>query len=154
MKSDVGEEIERPSRCYQDVQFQHGVQKLLVFSPLQGHFWQLWLAVHEDTQVDVYQLLYNLQEARRERCYTEQKQTMLEINQLDIQAWWITNSKDKDKDSQITYQKKRSKFLSFSGYWIYHGNNIKIYISLFGTNLHSTANKQQINEKIKQTKHI
>lgn len=151
MKSDVGEEIERPSRCYQDVQFQHGVQKLLVFSPLQGHFWQLWLAVHEDTQVDVYQLLYNLQEARRERCYTEQKQTTLEINQLDIQAWWITNSKEL---SQITYQKKRSKFLSLSGYWIYHGNNIKIYISLFGTNLHSTASKQQINEKIKQTKPI
>lgn len=145
MKSDVGEEIGRPWRCNKDVQFQHGVQKLLVFSPLQGHFWQLWLAVHEDTQVDVYQLLHNLQEARRGRCYTEQKQTTLEINQLDIQAWWIT---------QITYQKKRSKFLSFSGYWIYHGNNIKIYISLFRTNLHSTANKQQINEKIKQTKHI
>lgn len=101
---------------------------LLVPSPLQRHLRQLRLAVHENAQVDVDQLLENLPEVKRQVVKNNEEQRIC----IDC----VHMARD-----SATNQQEGSQFLSVSGDWVDHGNDVEVRVSLLRTDLYSTDNR-------------
>lgn len=102
-------------------------------SPLQRHLRQFRLAVHEDAQVDVDQLLEDLPEVKQQAVKDNRNTTV-----------W---TKSRMAQGPATHQQEGSQFLSVSGYGVDHGDDVEVRVSLLWTDLYSTDKSKRNQEE-------